>query len=125
MKRRRADPLITFASYLEKVVGDLRQMDEALQFLQPVNPKKVPDYLDKIHRPMDLQTIRENIGEKLYKSRAEFLGDVNQIVENSAVYNGENDFYTLRSVTLLTYSHFPNRRQGSKKLTWLKKASGI
>ena len=82
-------------------------MDEALQFLQPVNPKKVPDYLDKIHRPMDLQTIRENIGEKLYKSRAEFLGDVNQIVENSAVYNGENDFYTLRSVTLLTYSHVP------------------
>ena len=89
-------------------------MDEALQFLQPVNPKKVPDYLDKIHRPMDLQTIRENIGEKLYKSRAEFLGDVNQIVENSAVYNGENDFYTLRSVTLLTYSHVPNKRHGSK-----------
>ena len=50
VKRRRADPLITFASYLEKVVGDLRQMDEALQFLQPVNPKKVPDYLEKIHR---------------------------------------------------------------------------
>ena len=52
VKRRRADPLITFASYLEKVVGDLRQMDEALQFLQPVNPKKVPDYLEKIHRYM-------------------------------------------------------------------------
>ena len=45
VKRRRADPLITFASYLEKVVGDLRQMDEALQFLQPVNPKKVNDVI--------------------------------------------------------------------------------
>ena len=44
---------------------------------------------------MDLQTIRENIGEKLYKSRADFLSDVNQIVENSSIYNGENDIYTV------------------------------
>jgi len=97
INRRRTDPLITFASYLEKVVGDLRVMDEALQFLQPVNPKKVPDYLDKIQRPMDLQTIRENIQAKHYNSRQDFLADVNQIVENSTIYNGENALFTLNA----------------------------
>ena len=48
MKRRREDPLISLASFLEGVHAELRVMDEALQFLQPVNFKKVPDYLDKV-----------------------------------------------------------------------------
>ncbi len=48
VKRRRTDPLVTLASFLEIVHGELRVMDEALQFLQPVNTKKVVDYLDKI-----------------------------------------------------------------------------
>lgn len=37
---------------------------------------------------MDLQTIRENLRQKKYQSREEFLADVNQIVENSTLYNG-------------------------------------
>ena len=48
VKRRREDPLISLASFLEGVHAELRVMDEALQFLQPVNFKKVPDYLDKV-----------------------------------------------------------------------------
>jgi hypothetical protein len=37
---------------------------------------------------MDLQTIRDNLRQKKYQSREEFLADVNQIVENSSLYNG-------------------------------------
>lgn len=40
--------MISLASFLEGVHAELRVMDEALQFLQPVNFKKVPDYLDKV-----------------------------------------------------------------------------
>lgn len=47
------------------------------------------DYYRIIQRPMDLQTIRENLRQKKYQSREEFLADVNQIVENSNLYNGE------------------------------------
>lgn len=46
------------------------------------------DYYRIVHRPMDLQTIRENLRQKKYQSREEFLADVNQIVENSTMYNG-------------------------------------
>lgn len=47
------------------------------------------DYYKIIQRPMDLQTIRENLRQKKYQSREEFLADVNQIVENSTLYNGK------------------------------------
>lgn len=46
------------------------------------------DYYRIVQRPMDLQTIRENLRQKKYQSREEFLADVNQIVENSTLYNG-------------------------------------
>ena len=76
-------------------------MDEALQFLQPVNTKKVPDYLDKVKTPMDLQTIRENIQNKKYRSREDFLTDIQQIVNNSITYNGGDDIYTKNARKLL------------------------
>ena len=50
--------------------------------------------MDKIKNPMDLQTIKENILKKKYHSRQDFLGDINQIVENSAIFNGEVDVFT-------------------------------
>ena len=55
---------------------------------------------------MDLQTIKENILKKKYHSRQDFLGDINQIVENSAIFNGEVDVFTqkvncLRNIYLL------------------------
>lgn len=37
---------------------------------------------------MDLQTIRDGLHLKKYQNREEFLSDVNQIVENSTLYNG-------------------------------------
>lgn len=54
----------------------------------------MPDYYRIVHHPMDLQTIRENLRQKKYHSREEFLADVNQIVENSALYNGLNHIMT-------------------------------
>ena len=47
----------------------------------------MPDYLEKISHPMDLQTIKENIQQKKYRRREDFLADVNQIVLNSEVRN--------------------------------------
>ena len=62
-------------------------------------------YLDKIKNPMDLQTIKENILKKKYHSRQDFLGDINQIVENSAIFNGEVDVFT-QKVNFLKKSEF-------------------
>lgn len=58
-------------------------------FHTPVNPKVVKDYYKIITRPMDLQTLRENVRKRQYPSREEFREHLELIVKNSATYNGK------------------------------------
>ena len=64
---------------------------------------QVVDYLDKVKNPMDLQTIRENIQKKKYHSREDFLADMQQIVTNSVIYNGETDLLTMNAQKLMDF----------------------
>ncbi|KAL1456949.1 hypothetical protein WDU94_001632 [Cyamophila willieti] len=104
--RRRTDPVVVLTSILEKILNDMRDMKETepnvKQFSFPVNAKLVPDYYKIVTRPMDLQTIRENLRSKKYQSREEFLADVNQIVENSTLYNGAKSILTDAARKMLT-----------------------
>lgn len=50
---------------------------------------------------MDLQTIREKLRQKKYNTREEFLADVNQIAENSRLYNGPDHLYTQAAARML------------------------
>lgn len=61
----------------------------------------VPDYYPIIVRPMDLQTIRENIRQRKYQNREEFLNDINQILENSKLYNGVKNSLTAAAERML------------------------
>ncbi|XP_077286335.1 TATA-box binding protein associated factor 1 isoform X2 [Arctopsyche grandis] len=108
-ERRRTDPLVTLSSMLEDVLNDMRHLPDVQPFLFPVNAKLVEDYYRIVTRPMDLQTIRDNLRQKRYQSREEFLADVNQIVDNSTLYNGNKSSLTVaaqrmwaRCVELLT-----------------------
>ena len=62
-------------------------------FHTPVNAKVVKDYYKIITRPMDLQTLRENVRKRLYPSREEFREHLELIVKNSATYNGKNQMF--------------------------------
>merc|ERR1719474_1717110 len=101
IKRRRTDPVITFSSFLESILNELRVMPEAEAFLFPVSSKVVTNYYEVIKRPMDLQTIRDNVQNKKYHSREEFLGDINQMVENSSSFNGEASILTINSKAIM------------------------
>jgi len=79
----------------------MRESADVQPFLFPVSTKAVPDYYRIIQRPMDLQTIRENLRQKKYQSREEFLCDVNQILENSTLYNGEKSGLTTAAKKML------------------------
>lgn len=70
---------------------------------------------------MDLQSIRENLRQKKYQSREEFLADVNQIVENSKLYNGPNSALTTAARRML--EHCVERlREKEDRLMRLEKA---
>lgn len=84
--RRRTDPLVTLSDIFEEVLNETKNMRDSGPFAVPVLAKDAPTYHSIIERPMDLQTIRQNIRLKQYKSREEFLRDVGLIVSNSEKY---------------------------------------
>ena len=51
----------------------------------------VPDYLDKISKPMDLGTMKEKMDRREYENELEFLADMNQIFENCYTYWTKKD----------------------------------
>ncbi|XP_072558388.1 transcription initiation factor TFIID subunit 1 isoform X3 [Paramormyrops kingsleyae] len=86
--RRRTDPMVTLSSILESIINDMRDIPNTYPFHTPVNAKVVKDYYKIITRPMDLQTLRENVRKRMYPSREEFRESVELIVKNSITYNG-------------------------------------
>ena len=62
-------------------------------FRDPVEPIEdgVPDYFDKVKRPMDLSTIKAKMDRKEYANEDEFLRDIRQIFENCFTYWKEGD----------------------------------
>uniref|UniRef100_A0A8C1APF4 Transcription initiation factor TFIID subunit n=1 Tax=Cyprinus carpio carpio TaxID=630221 RepID=A0A8C1APF4_CYPCA len=86
--RRRTDPMVTLSSVLESIINDMRDLPNTYPFHTPVNGKVVKDYYKIIVRPMDLQTLRENVRKRMYPSREEFRESVELIYKNSATYNG-------------------------------------
>ncbi|XP_035205757.1 transcription initiation factor TFIID subunit 1-like isoform X1 [Stegodyphus dumicola] len=88
VNRQRTDPVVALSIILESMLNEMRDLPDTQPFWFPVSAKNVPDYHRIVHRPMDLQTMREKLHQRKYKSREEFLQDVNLIVENSNIYNG-------------------------------------
>ncbi|KAI0008603.1 putative Bromodomain testis-specific protein [Xylariaceae sp. FL0662B] len=57
-------------------------------FREPVRPVEdgVPDYFDRIEKPMDLNTIKEKMDRGEYKAAEDFVADVRQIFHNCYTY---------------------------------------
>lgn len=87
--RCRTDPVVTLSTILENICTELRSMEGTDLFLNPVNPKVVPDYHNIVKNPIDIQTMRRKVRDKQYFSRKQFLDDVEQMYENSVIYNGK------------------------------------
>jgi hypothetical protein len=56
--------------------------------MHPVDPLQMPEYLDYIIHPMDLETIEKYIDSRKYTSTDAFIADVKWITHNSVVFNG-------------------------------------
>ncbi|KAJ9148641.1 Bromodomain-containing protein [Pleurostoma richardsiae] len=73
---------------LEKVLSELKAHTEySTPFLQRVNKRDAPDYYNIIKQPMDLGTMTKKLKGLQYKSKAEFVTDLNLIWDNCLRYN--------------------------------------
>ncbi|KAL3461277.1 hypothetical protein BJX64DRAFT_261204 [Aspergillus heterothallicus] len=72
----------------EKVLSELKAMTEhSSAFLTRVNKRDAPDYYAVIKYPMDLGTMTKKLKALQYKSKQEFVDDINLIWSNCFKYN--------------------------------------
>ncbi|KAF7596399.1 Transcriptional activator spt7 [Aspergillus hancockii] len=72
----------------EKVLSELKAMTEhSTAFLTRVNKRDAPDYYTIIKHPMDLGTMTKKLKALQYKSKQEFVDDINLIWSNCFKYN--------------------------------------
>ncbi|KAL2127550.1 hypothetical protein VTI74DRAFT_10556 [Chaetomium olivicolor] len=73
---------------LEKVLSELKAHTEySTPFLNRVNKRDAPDYYNFIKQPMDLGTMTKKLKGLQYKSKTEFVYDLNLIWDNCLKYN--------------------------------------
>lgn len=74
----------------EKVLMELKAMTEySAPFLQRVNKREAPDYFHIIKHPMDIGSMIKKLKSLSYKSKKEFVGDLNLIWANCLTYNAD------------------------------------
>ncbi|QPH10314.1 hypothetical protein C2857_001573 [Epichloe festucae Fl1] len=73
---------------LEKVLTELKAHTEySTPFLTRVNKREAPDYYTFIKNPMDLGSMTKKLKSLTYKSKTDFVTDLNLIWDNCLKYN--------------------------------------
>ncbi|KAL8902434.1 MAG: hypothetical protein Q9207_004727, partial [Kuettlingeria erythrocarpa] len=81
----------------DKVLGELKAMTEhSTAFLQRVNKRDAPDYYNVVKTPMDLGTMTKKIKNFQYRSKQEFVTDLNLIWSNCLNYNANPEHFLRR-----------------------------
>lgn len=73
--------------FLREILAKMARNKLFYMFTRPVDIKEVPDYLDIIRQPMDLETMMTKIDQFAYESAKDFLADIEQICANALEYN--------------------------------------
>nr|XP_018670467.1 transcription initiation factor TFIID subunit 1-like isoform X2 [Ciona intestinalis] len=103
-ERIRADPTVTLSTLFESVLNKIRDIPDTVPFHVPVNSKMVKDYYKIVEKPMDLQTMRENLRRHTYLSRSDFREHIDLIVQNSRIYNGNDSPLTKAAQRMLQFT---------------------
>jgi len=83
-------------------LADTMKHDKAKLFLAPVDPvlDKVPDYFERVPKPMDLRTIRQRLENGFYTTNEGVLRDVRLVYENARLYHGHKSPITADALTV-------------------------
>lgn len=81
----------------------MQRLPDVQSFISSLNIKLVPSSSHIFTRPMNLKILKDNIKQKKYQNRSDFLADVNQIVKNSRLYYGPNHLYSKSAEKLFQF----------------------
>ncbi|KAF0726572.1 hypothetical protein Ae201684_015197 [Aphanomyces euteiches] len=78
---------------MTRLLRTLVKKDAYELFYRPVDTREVPDYLEKIEKPMSFSIIEKNITRQAYHSLDDFKSDILTVFSNAQQYNMENTIY--------------------------------
>lgn len=87
LERKEEATLRELRIFLREILAKMARNKLFYMFTRPVDTKEVPDYLQVIQRPMDLETMMTKIDQHAYESAKDFLADIEQICANALEYN--------------------------------------
>ena len=76
--------------YCRNITAKILKYPVAIYFSKPVNPieENVPDYFEKIKRPMDLGTVLDKLDKAQYPTIDKWKEEMTLIWTNAMLYNG-------------------------------------
>ncbi|CAK1547497.1 unnamed protein product [Leptosia nina] len=74
----------------EQLLKDSLKHKDSWPFYEPVSTEDVPDYLDVITTPMDLNTVKNKLESGQYSKDEEVLSDIALVFHNCYTYNQES-----------------------------------
>jgi hypothetical protein len=79
---------------LRGVIDELRKDRTYKDFIRPVSTDRMPDYYDIVTNPMTLSMMYLKINSELYWTPRDFLADIDLILQNARLYNGDESEIT-------------------------------
>ena len=87
LERKEEATLRELRIFLREILAKMARNKLFYMFTRPVDINEVPDYLQVIQKPMDLETMMTKIDQHAYESAKDFLTDIEQICANALEYN--------------------------------------
>ena len=89
-----------------QITRRMNDLPIAIYFRDPVDPERdsVPDYHEKVKRPMDISTIIRNLEERRYTSIEKWKDDIEQIRKNCEIYHGPQKDLTVLAKELVDFA---------------------
>ena len=81
-------PRVSFSARLDKEIMELWKTKSAHYFWFPVDPIAFPKYQQVVERPICLSDIRDNIANYKYETAVALIADVDLMLKNSEIFNG-------------------------------------
>lgn len=91
LEKREEATLRELRIFLREILAKMARNKLFYMFTRPVDINEVPDYLDIIKQPMDLETMMTKIDQHAYESAKDFLADIELICANALEYNPDRD----------------------------------
>jgi len=103
-RKRRDLPERSFNEAMEDIIDNCIKFDNTKIFHNPVKKKDYKDYYELIKNPIDLSSIKNKTKRNEYKHLQQFMDDIEQMLNNSKTYNGEDHDVTLQALRIKEFA---------------------